>query len=92
MHRGRIPDPDVELMLKERNTIDSRRYSLLESSPISDDEHKRRLSDLQERLDALAKMKREMSVRVHAQTIAMTSEVARELAVKTVELYKRGRI
>jgi hypothetical protein len=59
VHRGKIPDPDVEAMLKERNTIDSHRYSLLESKPISDEEHKNLLSDLQERLGALARAKRE---------------------------------
>jgi hypothetical protein len=90
VHRGKIPDPDVEAMLKERNTIDSRRYSLLlEPKAISDEEHKNLLSDLQERLGALARAKREMWDKVHAQTIAMTSNVARELAVKTAELYTR---
>ena len=92
VHRAWIPDPDVDAILKERNTIDSRRYSLLEATPISDDEHKRRLSDLQERLGALAKNKREIWEKLHAQTIAMTSEVARELAIKTVELYRKGAI
>ena len=92
VHRGKIPDPDVEAMLKERNTIDSRRYSLLESKPISGEEHKKRLSDLQERLGALAETKREIWETVHSQTIAMTSEVVRELAIKTVELYRKGAI
>jgi len=93
VHRGRIPDPDVEAaMLKERNTIDSHRYSFLESKPISDEEHKNLLSDLQKRLGALARAKREMWEKVHAQTIVMTSNVARELAVKTAELYTRRAI
>lgn len=92
VHRGWLPDPDVDAMLKERNTIDSRRYSLLEATPISDDEHRTRLSALQERLAVLAKSKREMWEKLHAQTIAMTSEVARELAIKTVELYRKGAI
>lgn len=92
VHRGRIPDGDVEEMLKERNTIDSRRYSFLESSPISDEEHKRRLAELHDRLRALAKDKQDIWKKIHAQTIALTSEVARELAVKTIELYKRAAI
>jgi hypothetical protein len=92
VHRGKIPDPDVEAMLQQRNTIDSHRYSLLKLTPISDEEHKKRRSDLQERLGALAETKREMWGNVHEQTLAMTSEIARELAVKTVELYRRGAI
>jgi HEPN superfamily protein len=92
VHRGRIPDCDVEEMLKERNTIDSRRYSILESSPISDEEHKRCLAELQDRLRALAKNKLEIWEKIHTQTTTMTYEVAHELAVKTVELYKRAAI
>lgn len=92
VHRGRIPDREVDEMLKERNTIYSRRYSFLELKPISDDEYQKRLAELQGRLHALAKDKLEVWEKVHMRTIAMTSEVAGELAVKTVELYRRAAI
>ena len=92
VHRGRIPDPDVEGLLKERNTIDARRYSLLESRPISDDEHKTRLSALQSRLSTLAQAKRRTWETVHGQTVSMTSAVAREVADKTLQLYRHGAI
>jgi F0F1-type ATP synthase assembly protein I len=59
-------------------------------TPISDDEHKTRRSELQERLGALAKTKREMWEKVHEQTIAMTCEIARELVVKILEPYRRS--
>ena len=92
VHRGKIPDPEVEALLKERNTIDARRYSFLELSPISDEEHQKRLSGLQNRLGALAQAKRETWETVHAQTLTMTSAVARELAVKTLQLYRQDAI
>lgn len=92
VHRGRIPDRDVEEMLKERNTIDSRRYSFLESSPISDEEYRKRLAELQTRLHALAKDKLEVWEKIHTQTVSMTSEVVRELAIRTIEFYKRTAI
>jgi hypothetical protein len=92
VHRGKIPDPDLESLLGERNTIDSRRYSLLQPTPISDEEHKKQRSELQTRLGILSETKQELWERVHAQTIVMTFEVARELAAKTVELYRKGAI
>jgi hypothetical protein len=92
VHRGRIPDPDVEQLLKERNTLDSRRYSPLTLSPISDEEYKNGTSALQARLTAMAKEKQSLWEQLHQQTIAMTSAVAGELAVKTVERHKREAI
>ncbi len=88
VHRGRIPDEDVEQILRERNRIDSHRYSLLETNPISEEEYKRQISLLQEKLGALAKEKQELWEKHHQQTIAMVSAVAGELALKTIALYK----
>lgn len=90
VHRGRIPDGDVDQILKERNRLDSRRYSLLNVNPISEEEHKKGVSLLQGRLGNLAKEKQEMWKKVHEQTIAVISAVAAELAVKTIDFYKRG--
>jgi hypothetical protein len=92
VHRGRIPDDDIEQILGERNTIDSRRYSFLEKKPISEEEYKRQISLLQEKLSALAKEKQEIWGKHHQQTIAMISEIARELVLKTIDLYKKQAI
>jgi HEPN superfamily protein len=92
VHRGRIPDPDVEQLLKERNTLDSRRYSLLTISPISEEEYKNGTAALQTRLNAMAKEKQSLWEQIHQQTSAMTSAVASELAVKAIERLKREAI
>lgn len=89
VHRGRIPDDDIEQILTERNRIDSRRYSLLEQNPISEEEHKRQISLLQQKLRALAKEKQALWRKHHQQTIAMISEIAGELVLKTIDLYKK---
>jgi hypothetical protein len=92
VHRGRIPDDDIEEILKERNTIDSRRYSLLEKNLISEEGHKRQRSLLQQNLRALAKEKQDLWRRHHQQTIAMISEISGELMLKTIDLYKKQAI
>lgn len=92
VHRGRIPDDDIEQILRERNTIDSRRYSLLKANPISEEEYKRQISLLQEKLSALAKEKQEIWGKHHQRTIAMISEIAGELVLKTIDLYKKQAI
>ncbi len=92
VHRGRIPDLDIEQLLKERNRLDSRRHSLLTINPISDEEYKRGTAALQTRLSTLAKEKHDRWEQVHQQSIVMTSAVAGELAVRAIELYKRNAI
>jgi hypothetical protein len=92
VHRGRIPDDDIEQILRERNTIDARRYSLLEKNPISEEEHKRQISLLQQKLRALAKEKQDLWRTHHQQTIGMISEIAGELTLKTIDLYKKQAI
>ena len=89
VHRGKIPDEEVEQILVERNEIDSRRYSFFQKNPISETEHKKDLSLLQERLAGLAKKKQDEWRKHHQQTIAMLSTISGELMLKTVELYKK---
>jgi hypothetical protein len=91
VHRGRIPDPDVEQLRKERNVLDSRR-SPLAIPRTSEEEYKEGLSLLQSRLHTLANEKQVLWEQVHRQTILMTSAVARELAVKAFDQYKREAI
>jgi len=88
IHRGGIPDTDVGQILKERNRIDSRRYSLLQLNPISEEEHKEQVHLLQNKLTALAKDKQEVFGKHHQQTLAMISEIAREVAPKTIVVLK----
>jgi hypothetical protein len=92
VHRGKIPDEEVEQILVERNRIDSRRYSFLQKNPISEEEHKKELSLLQERLAGLAKKKQDEWRKHHQQTIAILSTISGELMLKTVELYKKQAI
>jgi hypothetical protein len=92
VHRGRIPDPDLDRLLKERNNLDSRRYSPLTLDPILEEEYRQRISGLQTRLGALAKEKQDSWQQIHQQTASMTSAVAGELAVRTVERYGRDAI
>jgi hypothetical protein len=92
VHRGRIPDNDIEQILKERNRIDSSRYSPLEQNPISEDEHTGQTSLLRQKLSALAKEKQEIWRKRHQQTIAMLSEIGGELMLKTIDLYKKQEI
>lgn len=86
VHRGKIPDEEVEKILVERNRIDSRRYSLLQKNPISEAEHKKELSLLQEKLAGLAKKRQDEWRKHHQQTIAMLSTISGELMLKTVVL------
>jgi hypothetical protein len=89
VHRGKIPDTDIEQILGERNTIDSRRYSILQMDQISEEEYKKQSSILQEKLSVLAKEKQELWREHHQQTITMLSEIGGELALKTIESYKQ---
>jgi Cthe_2314-like HEPN len=92
VHRGKIPDADLDRLLKDRNSLDSRRHSPLTLSPISEEEYQKRRSELQSQLGTLAKEKHELWREVHQQTVAMTSAVAGELAVRMVERYGRDAI
>ena len=49
-------------------------------------------SELQARLSALAKERQALWSQLHQQTIAMTTAVARELAIRTVERHKQAAI
>jgi hypothetical protein len=89
VHRGKIPDTDIEQILGERNRIDSRRYSILQMNQISEEEYKKQSSILQEKLSVLAKGKQELWREHHQQTITMLSEIGGELALKTIESYKQ---
>lgn len=89
VHRGKIPDEDVEQILVERNRIDSRRYSFLQENPISEGEHKKELSLLQERLTGLANKKQDEWRKHHQQTLVTLSAIGGELMLKTIELYKK---
>jgi hypothetical protein len=88
VHRGRIPDEDVDQLRKELNTLDSRRSPLAISS-ISKEEYKEASTLLQTRLRALAKKKQVLWERLHRQTVDMTSAVARELAARAFDQYRR---
>jgi len=92
VHRGKIPDTDIEQILGERNTIDSRRYSLLQMNPISEEEYKKQRALLQEKLSVLARGKQDLWREHHQQTIAMLSEIGGELALKTIESYRKRAI
>ena len=91
VHRGKIPDADVEQMLRERNTVDSRRHSLLEINPISEEEHKKQRSLFQEKLSVQGKQKQEIWRKHFQQTSMMLSEIGRELARERFDLYKQVR-
>ena len=95
VHRGKVPDVDVEQMLEERNTIDSRRYSLLNSllkiNPISEEEYVKQRSLFQEKLGVQGKEKQEVWRKHYQQTIMMLSEIGRELARERFDLYKEMR-
>jgi hypothetical protein len=92
VHRGKIPDTDIEQILGERNSIDSRRYSLLQMNPISEEEYKNQRALLQEKLSVLARGKQDLWREHHQQTIAMLSEIGGELALKTIESYRKRAI
>ena len=91
VHRGKIPDVEVEQMLGERNTIDSRRHSLLEINPISEEEYKKQRSVFQEKLGIQGRQKQEIWRKHYQQTRMMLSEVGRELARERFDLYKEMR-
>lgn len=88
VHRGNIPDIDVEQMLAERNTLDSRRHSLLTINPISEEEYKVQKALFQEKLVIQGKEKQDLWRKHFQQTIAMLYEVGRELGRERFNLYK----
>ena len=89
VHRGKTPDTDIEQILGERNTIDSRRYSILQMNQISEEEYKKQSSLLQEKLSVLAREKQDLWRAHHQQTTAMLSVIGGELALKTFESYRK---
>jgi len=88
VHRGKTPDPEVSQALKDRNALDSSRYSLLKADPISDDEYRKSKSRLQARINDLAKQKQESWRVIHRKTMDMTTEIASELATAVVQRYR----
>lgn len=89
VHRGKIPDADIQQILGERNTIDSHRYSLLQTNPISEEEYKKQRSLLHKKLSVLAREKQDLWREHHQQTTAMLSMIGGELALKTFESYRK---
>jgi hypothetical protein len=91
VHRARIPDHDVEGMLKRRNRIVSSRYSILETNPVTNEEYEKQLSEFRAELCDLVNKKKELWGRLHAQTATMTSRIASALASKTIKMHREGR-
>ena len=58
----------------------------------SEEEYKRQISLLQRELSAVAKEKQELWGKHHQQTFTMIDEIAGELVLKTIDLYKKQAI
>ena len=88
VHRGKILDAEIKTAHVNRNILDSKRYSLLSQTNISDEEYKKESAEQTKQLFELAAQKKEFYEAHYRLTLEMVSELLVVLAKKTVETCK----
>ena len=88
VHRGKILDTEIKAAHVNRNVLDSKRYSLLNQTHISDEEYKKESAEQTAQLFELAAQKKDFYEAHYRMTLEMVSELLIVLAKKTVETSK----
>jgi hypothetical protein len=91
-HRGKLLDDEINEFRKKHNSLYSRKYSLLNIDPITDEEFKTELGSLNSKLVELAKLKRNEYTEHFQKTLELNQDLARELAGVTANEILSNRI
>ena len=91
-HRGKLLDDEINEFRKKHNSLYSRKYSLLNIDPITDEEFKKELGTLNSELVELAKVKRNEYSEHFQKTLELNQDLVRELAGVTANEILSNRI
>lgn len=91
-HRGKLLDDEINEFRKKHNSLYSKKYSLLNINPITDDEFKKELGALNTELVDLAKLKKKEYSEHFDKTLELNQDLARELARVTANEILSNRI
>lgn len=92
IHRGKLLDDEINEFRSRYNRLYSRKYSLLNPEPISDDEFKNEHKKLNAELKDLAESKKREYSEHFERTMALNIELAKELAKVTANAVLNNRI
>lgn len=88
VHRGRIMDEEVKNFYEAQNVLRAKRYSLLKSNHISEEEYKKECAKQTEILFELASREKATYEAHYNTTVEMIAEVLSSLGQKAIELHK----
>ena len=88
VHRGRIIDEEVKSLYEAKNSLNAKRYSLLKSTHIADEEYKSESAKQTKLLFDLASRKKSKYEAHYKTTLEMIAEVLISLGQKAVELQR----
>jgi hypothetical protein len=91
-HRGKLLDDEINEFRKKHNSLYSRKYSLLNIDPITDEEFKEELGVLNSELVELVKLKRKEYSEHFEKTLELNQDLVRELAGVTANEILGNRI
>lgn len=92
IHRGKLLDDEINEFRNRHSHLFSQRYSLLALNPISDDEFKRGLEDLNTELSKLVELKRAQYSKHFELTLDLNKDLAKELARLSAQTLANVRI
>jgi hypothetical protein len=91
-HEGKLSDLDVVDLKKRRDSTTARRYSLLCSNPINDEEYKSEMKVIQSELYSLVSAKKEEYSEHYKKTVDLYLDVGAEIANIVSETLKGVRV
>lgn len=91
-HRGKLLDAEINEFRKKHNNLFSRKYSLLNIDPITDEEFKSELGLLNTELSELVKIKKKEYSEHFEKTLELNQELVKELAGVTANEILSNRI
>ena len=92
IHRGKLLDDEINDFRKRNNKLLSKKYSLLNTEPISDEEFNAERSKLNAELSLLVQSKRKEYQEHYDRTIALNIEIAKGLAKVTADGIPKSKI
>lgn len=90
VHRGKIVDDEVVQLQNEQNHLFSKRYSLLNTKQISDEEFQKEYKQLTAKIEVLASAKKTSCKSHYDRMVKMILDLMAPLARKTFEVYVLG--